>query len=82
MIATWKRKVNGKDVTYSTWDFSDMNFEEVRIIEKALKLYLDYNPRKVKEKPSYVSKQMAIHMIDAIRNYVIKDISESEGNDG
>lgn len=38
------------------------------ILIKALKLYIDYNPRKERDKPSYQNKKNAMEMIEAIRN--------------
>lgn len=40
---------------------------ELRIIEKGLALFLDYNPRRIKDKPSYEDKKTAVEMIEAIK---------------
>lgn len=86
-VADWN-KYNSKDleerrsanVFFKDYTFEGISEEECSIIRKALKLYLDYNPRKVKEKPSYEQKKLAVEMIDAIKEKIIVDETEWEQN--
>ena len=41
---------------------------EVDIIESALKVYIDYCPRKERDKPTYEAKRTAVYMVEAIHN--------------
>lgn len=41
---------------------------EMGIIESALKVYIDYCPRKERDKPTYEDKRIAVHMVEAIHN--------------
>lgn len=56
-------------------------FEETfstHILIKALKLYIDYNPRKERDKPSYQDKRSAMEMIETIQEAYLKDEKEME----
>lgn len=54
------------------------NAYEENIILKSLKLYLDYNPRKERDKPDYEQKKTAVDMIETIKNAPMVDPGQTD----
>lgn len=56
-----------KDLRFKEFQFT-IWCDEVDIIREALKLYIDYSPRRAKDRPTYEEKRSAMEMIEEIRH--------------
>ena len=66
-----------KDLTFGEFQLTAW-IDEVRIIREALKLYIDYSPRRAKDRPTYEEKRSAMEMVEAIRHPYQIDADEWE----
>ena len=44
-----------------------LTYDERRIVEKGIKLFIDYNPRKAKDKPEFKEKITALEMLKSLK---------------
>ena len=68
---------NGRILCYGS-KVMHVSHREEAIILRGLKLYLDFNPRKVKDRPSYEEKCLAVHMIETLKHSHEVSIQEAE----
>lgn len=70
---------NGRVLSYGA-KVIEVGWAEEDIIRKGLKLYLDYNPRKAKDRPSYEDKRMAVNMIEALKTPQEVSMQNADGS--
>lgn len=70
---------NGRILGYGV-KVIEVSVAEENIIRKGLKLYLDYNPRKVKDRPSYEDKRMAVNMIETLKTAQEISMQNADGS--